>query len=84
MMWETIRLGEILDIKHGYPFESRYFSDSGEYILLSPGSCHETGGLKLKGDREKYFIGDIPESYILNEGEMGKCRTGDQHETPIP
>ena len=57
MKWHTIQLGEVMDVKHGYPFKSEFFSDSGDLILLSPGNCHEAGGLKLKGDKEKYYVG---------------------------
>jgi type I restriction enzyme S subunit len=70
MKWDTIQLGEVMDVKHGYPFKSEFFSDSGELILLSPGNCHEAGGLKLKGDKEKYYVGEVPQEYLLGEGEI--------------
>ena len=70
MKWDNISLGEVIDVKHGYPFKSEFFSDTGDLILLSPGNCHEAGGLKLKGDKEKYYIGEYPEEYLLNEGEI--------------
>jgi len=54
MKWETIQLGEVMDVKHGFVFKSEFFSDFGELVLLTPGNCHEEGGLKLKGDKEKY------------------------------
>lgn len=65
MSWEEIPLGDLIDVKHGYAFDSQYYSDAGEYILLTPGNCHETGGFKSKGDKEKYYVGDIPERYLL-------------------
>jgi type I restriction enzyme S subunit len=70
MKWQTIQLGELVDIKHGYPFDSEFYSDSGEFILLTPGNCHETGGLKLKGDKEKFFVGEVPDGYLLSEGDL--------------
>ncbi|MEK9685592.1 MAG: restriction endonuclease subunit S [Rhodospirillaceae bacterium] len=70
MKWREYCLGEVIEIKHGYAFKSQYFSNEGEYILLTPGNCYEEGGLKLKGEKEKYFIGDIPEGFILNEGDL--------------
>ncbi len=70
MRWETIELGEVLDIKHRYAFKSQFFSDSGRYILLTPGNCRESGGLKLKGNKEKYYTGDFPEEFLLQEGDM--------------
>jgi type I restriction enzyme S subunit len=70
MKWETIVLGDVIDVKHGYAFKSEYFSNSGEYILLTPGNCYESGGIKLKGEKEKYYSGDFPSEYLLSEGDM--------------
>jgi type I restriction enzyme S subunit len=70
MRWETIKLGEVMDVKHGYAFDGKFFADSGDYILLTPGNCHESGGLKLKGEREKYFTGEFPPEFLLNQGDM--------------
>ena len=54
MNWDLIELGEVMDVKHGFAFKGESFADAGEYILLTPGNCYESGGLRLKGDREKY------------------------------
>src|ERR1043165_8730358 len=70
MRWNTISLGEVMDVKHGYAFKSQHFSDSGDFILLTPGNCDESGGLKLKGDKEKYYVGEFPPEYLLAEGDM--------------
>ena len=50
MNWSRITLGDVVEIKHGYAFKSENFSDVGDYLLLTPGICHESGGLKLKGE----------------------------------
>ena len=70
MRWVSLKLGEVLDVKHGYAFKSEFFTDSGQYVLLSPGNCHEEGGLKLKGDKEKYYSGEFPAEYLMSEGDM--------------
>ncbi len=70
MNWEKKRIGDLCDIKHGYAFKGEYFSNDGEYILLSPGNFHPSGGLKLKGDKEKYYSGDIPVDYILDPEDL--------------
>jgi type I restriction enzyme S subunit len=70
MKWDNIQLGKVIDVKHGYAFKSRFFSDSGEYVLLSPGNCHESGGLKLKGEKEKYYSAEFPTEFLLSEGDM--------------
>ncbi|HEY4080847.1 MAG TPA: restriction endonuclease subunit S [Burkholderiaceae bacterium] len=70
MKWNSIRLGEVMDVKHGHAFKSEFFGDEGEYVLLSPGNCYESGGLKLKGEKEKYYTGEFPDEYLLSEGDM--------------
>lgn len=70
MKWDSIRLGEVMDVKHGYAFTGQGFADSGDLVLLTPGNCHESGGLRLKGEREKYYAGDFPSEFLLKEGDM--------------
>lgn len=83
MKWDTIQLGEVMDVKHGYAFKSACFSDSGQYILLSPGNCHECGGLKLKGEKEKFYNGEFPPEFLLNEGDMLVVMTDLINSAPI-
>jgi type I restriction enzyme S subunit len=81
--WDSIRLGDVMEVKHGYAFDGRYFADAGEYVLLTPGNCHESGGLKLKGDKEKYFTGEFPPEFLLNEGDMLVVMTDLINRAPI-
>lgn len=83
MKWDTIQLGEVIEVKHGYAFKSQFFSESGEYILLTPGNCFEAGGLKLKGDGEKYYVGDFPPEFLLNEGDVLVVMTDLINRAPI-
>ncbi len=83
MIWNTVTLDELIEIKHGYPFKSKSFSDSGQYILLTPGNCYESGGLKLKGSKEKYYTGDIPKDYLLSRGDLLVVMTDLVNTAPI-
>jgi type I restriction enzyme, S subunit len=83
MRWEVVELGQVIDIKHGYAFKSAFFADQGEYILLTPGNCHESGGLRLKGDNEKFYAGDFPSEYLLHEGDMLVVMTDLINRAPI-
>ena len=83
MKWETIQLGEVMDVKHGFVFKSEFFSDFGELVLLTPGNCHEEGGLKLKGDKEKYYVGEFPAEFLLNEDDMLVVMTDLVNSAPI-
>lgn len=70
MTWDSVRLGEFITVKHGFAFDGAFFSDSGKHVLLTPGNCHEGGGLKLRGEKERYFAGEIPDEYLLRSGDL--------------
>ena len=68
--WEEEPLSELCDIKHGYAFEGEFFSSEGNYVLLTPGNFYEKGGYRDRGEKQKYYIGEIPHDYVLNEGDL--------------
>ena len=68
--WEEKTLGELFDIKHGFAFLGEHFSNKGEYILLTPGNFFEEGGYRERGEKQKYYLGDIPADYILKKGDL--------------
>lgn len=59
-----------LDIKHGFPFKSEFFSDSGHYIVLTPGNFLEAGGFKRQAGKEKYYTSEIPNDYLHDKGDL--------------
>lgn len=67
--WRPHSLGDLVDIKHGFAFKSSNFSDEPTNdILLTPGNFAIGGGFKY--DKLKYYDGDVPEEYILNQGDL--------------
>ena len=70
MNWINTTLGKLIDVKHGFAFQGEFFSDVGDYILLTPGNCYEKGGLKLKGEKELFYTGEFPREYILSFGDL--------------
>ena len=68
--WVEKQLSELCDIKHGYAFEGEFFSNEGDYVLLTPGNFYERGGYRDRGDKQKYYTGEIPRDYVLNEGDL--------------
>ena len=68
--WEVKPFAELCDIKHGYAFESEFFSNGGDYVLLTPGNFYEQGGYRDRGDLQKYFTGEIPPDYVLAKDDM--------------
>lgn len=67
--WEEKPLGDIIDIKHGFAFSGEHIHDEppGD-ILLTPGNFAIGGG--FKGDKFKYFDGDVPNDYVLRQGDL--------------
>lgn len=70
MSWQKKRIGEYLKIKHGWAFKGEFFDSAGDYVLLTPGNAYEEGGLKHKGDKEKYYAGDFPEEFLLHKEDL--------------
>ena len=64
MSWSRITLGDVVEIKHGFAFKSQYFSDDGEYVVLTPGNFNEEGGFRLRPGKERFYLGDIPKAYV--------------------
>jgi type I restriction enzyme S subunit len=70
MKWATVRFSELFRVKHGHAFKSAFFDSSGPYVLLTPGSFHEEGGYRDQGEKMKFYMGDIPDGFILDDGDL--------------
>lgn len=68
--WEKTTLEKFISIKHGFAFKSEFFSDQGDFVLLTPGHFYEHGGFREQKNKTKYYTGCIPNGYILNEGDV--------------
>ena len=68
--WVQRPLSELCEVKHGFAFKSEFFTFEGEYVLLTPGNFYETGGYRDRGEKQKYYAGEIPSDYVLNEGDL--------------
>jgi len=81
--WRDTTLGELIRITHGFAFKGEFFSDAGPAILLTPGNFKADGGLKLKGEREKYYVGPVPSEYVLSPGDLLVAMTDLTQNAPI-
>ena len=68
--WIEKPLAELCEIKHGFAFDGAFFSNEGNYVLLTPGNFYEEGGYRDRGEKQKYYTGEIPRDYVLNEGDL--------------
>jgi type I restriction enzyme S subunit len=68
--WEVVSLASLFEIKHGYAFEGEFFVAQGRYVLLTPGHFFEEGGFRDQKDKTKYYVGEIPRSYLLAKGDL--------------
>ena len=81
--WKSMHLGECFKIKHGWAFKGKFFAEEGKYILLTPGNFNPDGGIKLKGDKEKYYAGDFPKEFLLKLGDFLVVMTDLTQNAPI-
>ena len=68
--WEEKPLSELCDIKHGFAFKSEFFTSEGDFVVLTPGNFYESGGYRDRDDKQKYYSGKIPPSFILEKGDL--------------
>jgi type I restriction enzyme S subunit len=68
--WRECKLGDLLQIKHGFAFLGEYFGTVGTHVVLTPGNFLEDGGFKEKREKAKWYSGPISSDYVLNEGDL--------------
>jgi type I restriction enzyme S subunit len=68
--WQKGRLGDFVTVKHGFAFRSEFFTEKGEFILLTPGNFFERGGYRDRGAKQKFYKGPIPQGFTLNSNDL--------------
>ena len=67
--WKKVKLGDLLEVKHGYAFKGENItSEPTNNILVTPGNFNIGGG--FKSSKFKYFNNDVPKDYILKRGDL--------------
>ena len=79
MKWPSISFSELFRVKHGYAFKGQYFESDGPFVLLTPGNFCEEGGYRDQGDKQKFYTGDVPEAFILDQGNVLVAMTEQSH-----
>ncbi|MCC6322731.1 MAG: restriction endonuclease subunit S [Phycisphaerales bacterium] len=70
--WHSVRLGELVGIKHGWPFKSDLFSEelTGRPIVVAVGNFQYTGGFRFDSTSVKEYLGEYPADYDLSPGDV--------------
>lgn len=67
--WRALRLGDAVEIKHGYAFPGTGFSSDPSYpTVVTPGNFRIGGGFQEA--KVKTFTGDVPDGFVLQAGEL--------------
>lgn len=67
--WTVLRLGDVVDIKHGFAFPGSEFStDPGYPTVVTPGNFRIGGGFQQT--KVKTFSGDAPDGFVLEPGDL--------------
>lgn len=70
MNYKKYKLGELIKVKHGYPFKSEFFLPDGPYMVMTPGNFKESGGLKITPGKERFYGASFPDEYMLHKGDL--------------
>lgn len=70
--WEDIRLGDVAQIKHGWPFKSDCFCgwNPGLPVVVSIGNFQYSGGFRFESTQLKGYRGEYPKDYDLSPGDI--------------
>ena len=64
-----MRLGDVIEIKHGYAFNGEHIiEEDNSVVLVTPGNFRIGGGFQEK--KCKFFNGEIPQDYVLKAGDF--------------
>ncbi len=67
--WINVRLGDLIDIKHGFAFRGEFFSgEAPGDLLTTPGNFAIGGGFQW--GKPKFYGGPVPEEYVLRPGDL--------------
>jgi len=67
--WSQVKLGNLVNIKHGFAFKGEFFSDTQtSFQLTTPGNFAIGGG--FQAGKGKFYSGPVPEDYVLKTGDL--------------
>lgn len=73
--WVTMPLSEFIHVKHGFAFLGEHFTKAGDHVLLTMGNFYEHGGYRDRGEKQKFYVGPVPEEFVLSKGDLAVAMT---------
>lgn len=64
------KLGDLLEIKHGYAFKSVNYVDKSNTALITLGNISDKNNFQFYPDKATYYGAEFPEEYILEEEDL--------------
>ena len=64
------KLGDLLEIQHGYAFKSENYLHQGKFALVTLANISESNNFQFNEDNLTYYESDFPKNMILNEGDL--------------
>lgn len=70
--WPEVRLGDLVSIKHGWPFKGTFFAEdlTGRPVVVNIGNFQYTGGFRFESTTVKEYRGEYPLEYELRPGDI--------------
>ncbi|MGK3987861.1 restriction endonuclease subunit S [Sorangium sp. So ce136] len=70
--WPLVRLGDLVTIRHGWPFKSEFFSAErgGRPVVVNIGNFRYTGGFRFESTTVKEYTAEYPREYDLRPGDI--------------
>jgi type I restriction enzyme S subunit len=70
--WTKTRLGDVIRVKHGWPFKSELFDEklTGRPIVVAVGNFAYTGGFRFDSTLVKEYRGEYPPDFVLAPGDI--------------
>ena len=64
------KLGELLEIKHGYAFKSENYVEKSQYALVTLANISGTNNFQFTKEKTTYYGAKFPEEFILKTGDL--------------
>jgi type I restriction enzyme, S subunit len=70
--WNRVRLGDLVTIRHGWPFKTEFISEDlkGGPIVVNIGNFRYSGGFRFGETRIREYKGEYPSGYELLPGDI--------------